>query len=131
MHGLIKEGYKRNANPLVLLKQTLKFKIQPNATLFTAINPCSRPLRKQKCLALELSQKVVFVCCDWQISIHFCGRPVVAIIMIDSSKKHKLLVGLKLRVCMLLKYTVIHECIESLVMQCREKSAGNTKASYR
>ena len=78
--------------------QTLKFKIQPTTMLFTVINHLSRPLRKQKRLA-QWGQKVIFMCCDWQIWIHFVsfcnfsGQPVVAVIMIDSSKTCKFIVS--------------------------------------
>ena len=51
---------------------TLKFKIQPTITLFTAVNHCSGPLTKQKRLP-ERGQKVMFVRCDWWISVHFVG----------------------------------------------------------
>ena len=81
--------------------QILKFKIQSTVTLFTAINRYSRPLSM-----VQLGQKVMFVHYDWRIWIHFvgfcifCSQPVVAaIIMIDSSKICKSLVGLKFRVC--------------------------------
>ena len=67
--------------------------------IFTAINLCSGPLRKQKRL-VHRSQKVMFVHCDWQTSIHFvgfcifCSQLVVAVIMIDSSKTVNLCSGL-------------------------------------
>ena len=78
--------------------QTLKFEIQRTVTLFTAINHCSGPLS-----VAQQGQKVMFVHCDkWRIWIHFvglcifCGQPVVAvIIMIDSSKICKSLVGVE------------------------------------
>ena len=50
--------------------QTLKFKIQPIFMLFTAVNHCSRLVRKQKHMA-QLGQNVMFVHCDWQFMIHF------------------------------------------------------------
>ena len=39
-------------------KWTVKFKIQTTVMLFTAINHCSGPLRKQKCLA-EQGQRIL------------------------------------------------------------------------
>ena len=92
--------------------QTLKFKIQPAVTPFIDVNHCTRPLRKQKHLAQQ-GQKVMSVHCFWQISIHFvgfcifCGQPVVAVIMIDSSKKCTSLVGVEVRICMLLKGAIM------------------------
>ena len=77
--------------------RTLKFKImiQPTVMLFTPVNHCSGPLRKQKRLA-QRGQNVMFVRCDWRISIHFavgfcifCGQSVVAVIMIDGSETRK------------------------------------------
>ena len=50
----------------------------------------------------------MFVHCDWQISIHFCGQLVVAIIMIDSSKTHKPLVGVEVQ-----SLYVIERCSDS------------------
>ena len=90
---------------------TLKFKIQPTVTLFTSVNLCNGPLTKQKGLS-QPGQKVMFVRSDWRILIHFvdffifCGPPVVAVILIDSSKTRKSLLGLKFRVRMLLKGAV-------------------------
>ena len=52
--------------------RTLKFKIQPTVTLFSAFNHCSGPSSKRKRLA-QRGQKVMFVRCDWRISIHFVG----------------------------------------------------------
>ena len=52
--------------------QTLKFKIQPTVTFFTAVSHCIGPLRKQKRLAQQ-GQKVMFMHCDWPILIHFVG----------------------------------------------------------
>ena len=53
---------------------TLKFKIQSIITLFefTVVNHCGGPLRKQKRLAQQ-GQRVMFMCCDWQILIYFVG----------------------------------------------------------
>ena len=83
--------------------QTLKFKIQPTIMLFTAVNHCSRPLRKHKRLA-QRSQDVIFVHCDWWISIQFVGfcifvvcRFTVPVIIIDGSKTHNLLVGVEVQ----------------------------------
>ena len=48
-------------------------------------------------------KKVMFVRCDWRISIHFvgfcifCGRSFVAVIMIDGSKIHKSLAGVEVQ----------------------------------
>ena len=68
-----------------------KTKIQTTATLFTAVNHCCEPLRKQKCLA-QRGQKVMFMRCDWRISIHFVGFyfwPSAGLMVIDSSKTRK------------------------------------------
>ena len=79
--------------------RTLKFKIQPTVTIFTAVNHCSGPLRKQKRLAQQGScsctviggfQSTLSVCI-------FCGRLLVAIIKIDSSKSHKSLARVEVR----------------------------------
>ena len=52
--------------------QTLKFKIQLTIMLFTAINHCSGPFRKQyHCLGQKVM--ILFVCCDWQNLIHLMG----------------------------------------------------------
>ena len=57
---------------------------------------------KQKRLA-QRGQKVMFVRCDWWISIHFvgfcifCGQQVVTVIMIDSSKTRKSLAGVEVQ----------------------------------
>ena len=78
---------------------TLKFKIQPTVTLFTAVN-----YRNKKQRLVQRGQTFMLVRCDWRISIHFVGfcifvvSPVVAVIMIDSSKTRNSLVGLKFRV---------------------------------
>ena len=85
---------------------TLKFKIQPTVTLFTAINHCSGPLRKQKCFARRGQRVIscavigrfqstlsvsVFLrsvgCCrnyDWQFRV--CMSLKVAVNHITSSK---------------------------------------------
>ena len=82
--------------------RALKFKIQPTVTLLTAVNHCSGHLRKQKRLA-QPDPKVIFMHCDWRISIHlvgFCifgGQPVVAVFMIDSSKTRKSLVRVEVQ----------------------------------
>ena len=75
--------------------QTLKFKIQPTAMFFPAVNHFSRPRRTLK----SFVSKVMLKCCDWRISIHFqflyfCGRIVVAVIRTDGSKKANLAYGL-------------------------------------
>ena len=81
---------------------TLKFKIQPTVTLFTSVNLCNGPLTKQKRLS-QPGQKVMFVRSDWRILIHFvdffifCGPPVVAVTMIDSSKTRKSLAGVEVQ----------------------------------
>ena len=92
---------------------TLKFKIQPTVALFTAVNHCSEPLRKQKRLA-QRDRKVKFVPSDWWILIYFvgfcvlCGRSIVTVIMIDSSKTRKSLVGVEvLSVLFFLVKTVV------------------------
>ena len=71
--------------------QTMKFKIQPSVMLFTAVNHYSGSHTKQKQLP-QWGQKVMFVCCDWQFSIHFVGFCIFAVsplslyISINSSK---------------------------------------------
>ena len=75
--------------------QTLKFKIQLTITLFTAVSHCSGPLREQKPLAQQ-GQKVMLVRCDCWF-LYFCGLPIVTVIMIDSSKTCKSLVGVEVQ----------------------------------
>lgn len=51
--------------------QTMQFKIQQIVTFFTAVNHCSRPLRKLGRSDSTESKGVTFIRCDWWISIHF------------------------------------------------------------
>ena len=81
--------------------RTLKFKIQPTVTLFTAVNHYSGPLRKLKRFS-QPGQKVI--CCPVIGGfrsicrfLYFCGQSVVAVVMIDSSKKRISLVGVEVQ----------------------------------
>ena len=82
--------------------QTPQVKIQPTITLFTAVNHCSAPLQKQKCLDQQ-GQKVTFMCHDWQILIHFvifcifCGQLIVAVTITDNTARCKLVVGVEVQ----------------------------------
>ena len=59
-------------------------------------------LRKQKRLA-QRGQKVMYLRCDWRISIHFvsfcifCGQSAVAVFMIDGGETRKSLAGVEVR----------------------------------
>ena len=61
----------------------LKFKSQLMFAFFTAVNPLSRPLTKQKFTPTSSNERSWLVICEWQILIHLVCFPVSRFIAYD------------------------------------------------
>ena len=79
--------------------QTLKFEIQSTLT-FSLLSITAADLLENKNVWLNRVKRFMIVCCDFNPLcrfLYFCGQPVVALIMIDSSKTRKSFSGVEVQ----------------------------------
>ena len=125
----------------------MKLKILPNFMLILTTNMYRQSLqhtsKKTKRLA-QWSQKVMFVCCDWWIAIHFssvhffASQLVVTLLMIDGNKTPKSFVGLQVQSPYLIERhskqsSLIEESLQSVSQKdifIYEKKSSIYKSKY-